>query len=326
MAVVKRIKQAFKEFPEQAEIVQHSFGGRKLWWMLDMAWSMLRYGARPIDYVRFEFYRKSGRERNRYLTIMRYFKVAKKMRKEMASLATLSGNKSEEYKRFFEYIKRQYIVANFKTQNKDIIEFINKFQVVIAKPDNGEQGHGVVKVKAGDSKAIEHLLSEIKNNQYIIEECLENAPEIAKINNTSLNTIRCYTLMDKFGEVHIMEIMLRVGLNGSVVDNWGSGGIGYCFDVNTGICCQCGLDKLNKPYIYHPGSNYKMIGFQLPNYLKLKDYVVGLAKSLPEARYVGWDIAITINGYELVEVNAPGGHDFLQAFGRPWGDFIKKNW
>lgn len=45
-----------------------------------MAWCMVRYGARPIDYVRFEFHKKSGRERDRYLTIFRYFKLAKKLK------------------------------------------------------------------------------------------------------------------------------------------------------------------------------------------------------------------------------------------------------
>lgn len=38
---------------------------------------------------------------------------------------------------------------------------------------------------------------------------------------------------------------------------------------------------------------------------------------------IGWNIAITPNGYELVEVNCPGGHDFLQAFGKPFGDVMR---
>lgn len=248
------------------------------------------------------------------------------MRKGMASSATLSGKKSEEYKRFSEYINRRFIVVNQETPNEDIIDFINKHQVVIAKPDNGEQGHGVVKIKAGNVDAVDCLLKEIKNTQYIIEECLVNAPEIAKINESSLNTVRCYTLIDKDGNANIMEIMLRVGQNGLAVDNWGAGGIGYCFDIETGICCQCGRDKLNRPYIFHPGSNFMMLGFQLPNYDELKRYIISLTKTFPEARFVGWDIAITPKGYELVEMNAPGGHDFLQVFGRPWGEFIKKNW
>lgn len=325
MAVLKRIKQAMSEFPEQAAIISESYGGCKFCWMMDMAWCIIRYGARPIDYVRFEFHKKSGRERNRYLTIYRYFALYKKIRKEMGA-DNISGCKSEEYKRFNAFVKRDWMVVDSQTSKEDIVSFINKHHSVIAKPDHGEQGHGVMKISETDSRAIDELLQERSNTTFVMEECLVNAPEIAVINETSLNTIRCYTLLDKNGKPHIMELMLRVGQAGSPVDNWGSGGVGYCFDVETGVCSQYGLDKLNRPYSNHPGSGYPMIGFKLPNFQELKEYIYNLVKAAPHARYVGWDIAITPNGFDLVEMNCPGGHDFLQVFGRPWGDFIKKNW
>ena len=118
--------------------------------------------------------------------------------------------------------------------------------------------------------------------------------------------------------------MLRAGLKGSHVDNWGSGGIGYDFDIETGVCVGYGRDKKNHPYIYHPGSNVNMMGFQLPEYQRLKETIIQLSQVEPKARFVGWDIAITPSGYELVEMNCPGGHDFLQAFGRPYGDILRK--
>lgn len=325
MSALRRIKQAFSEFPEQATIVSESYGGCKLRWELDMFWCLVRYGARPIDYVRFEFHRKSGRERNRYLTIYRYFALYKKIKKEMGA-DNISGCKSEEYKRFNSFVKRDWMVVDAQTSAETIISFIKNYHTVIAKPDHGEQGHGVMKISETDSTAIEELLRGRFNTTFVMEECLVNAPEIAAINESSLNTIRCYTLLDKNGTPHIMELMLRVGQAGSHVDNWGSGGVGYCFDVETGVCSQYGLDKLNRPYSYHPGSEYPMIGFKLPNFSELKEYIHDLVKAAPHARYVGWDIAITPNGFDLVEMNCPGGHDFLQAFGRPWGDFIKKNW
>ena len=236
------------------------------------------------------------------------------------------GGKISEYQYFNDFIHRDWIIADKGTAQVEIENFIKKHHVVIAKPNNGEQGHGVIKIVSDDRTAINELLSQCKKEPFVVEECLINTPEIAEINSSSLNTIRCYTFIDKYGKPHIMEIMLRVGLSGSHVDNWGSGGVGYCFDVETGICSQYGLDKLNRPYTYHPGSNYLMIGFKLPEFDKLKEYIYSLVKLAPSARYVGWDIAITPKGYDLVEMNCPGGHDFLQAFGRPWGDFIKRNW
>lgn len=118
--------------------------------------------------------------------------------------------------------------------------------------------------------------------------------------------------------------MLRVGAIGKAVDNWGSGGIGYCFDVESGICVGYGYDKKHKHYIFHPGSDIKMVGFLIPVYEQFKKFVFDLAKVEPKAKYVGWDIAVTPEGFELVEMSFPGGHDFLQAFGNPAYPLIQK--
>ena len=72
MALLKRIKQAIPEFKEQAKLVSDTYGnGGQFYWLCSMFWCLVRYGARPIDYVRFEFHKKSAKERNRYLTIYR---------------------------------------------------------------------------------------------------------------------------------------------------------------------------------------------------------------------------------------------------------------
>ena len=67
-----------------------------------------------------------------------------------------------------------------------------------------------------------------------------------------------------------------------------------------------------------------MVGFSIPNIHDIVDYVCQLAKVVPSARVVGWDIAITNKGLDFVEMNCPGGHDILQAFGEPYYDYIKK--
>lgn len=153
---------------------------------------------------------------------------------------------------------------------------------------------------------------------------VENDQVISTINSSSLNTIRAYTLINKDDSIRILAIMLRAGKAGAHVDNWGSGGIGYNFDLNTGICVDYGRDKQNNPYTHHPGSNIQMIGYKLPKFEELKETIISLAQVTPKARFVGWDIVLTPNGFELIEMNCPGGHDFLQAFGSPFGDILKK--
>lgn len=314
------IAKGLQEFKDQAHIVSRTYGGGGLRWLMSMFWCLVRYGARPIDYVRFEFHKKSANERNRYLTLYRH----KELLKLFGYYNKTTHGKIAEYKTFAAFIHRPWMVADKDTELQTLKDFIAKHGVVFAKPNYGDQGKDVLKINADDGKAIEELLNKIKKGAYVVEGVIEQDPRIAAINPSSVNTIRAYTLFKKNGETEILGIMLRTGRKGSHVDNWGAGGIGYDFDIETGICVGYGRDKKNRPYIFHPDSGVQMVGFKLPNYEVLKKTIIEMSQLVPAARFVGFDIAITQEGYELVEMNCPGGHDFLQAFGKPYGDILKK--
>lgn len=311
-------KKGIKEFREQAQLVSNSYGGRYNYYLISMLWCLFRYGARPLDYTRFEFHKKSARERNRYLTLYRYVHLLKKFGRYNEAVF----GKIAEYRTYSDYIKRPWMVADNNTSQQDIRSFIEKQGIVFAKPNMGDQGKGVLKIKSNDVDAIEQLLKDCATNAFVVEGAIEQAPEIAAINPTSVNTIRSFTLLKNDGTTKIISILLRAGKPGMYVDNWGSGGICYNFDLETGVCDRPGVDKKQNPFIFHPGSNFKMVGYQLPNFEKLKALIVEMSQKVPEARYVGWDIAITPTGYELVEANCPGGHDILQPFGTPYGDLL----
>lgn len=323
MALNDRLRRLWAEQAEQVAIVQSQLGGCKLSYHLDMLWCLLKYGARPIDYTRFEFHRKSARERDRYMTIHRFFKICKKLGIVLGE--GIYGNKSNEYRAFANFIKREWMEVGPQTDENEVREFIAKHKIVIAKPNTGEQGHGVMKICEDDTAAIDFLLKSKDGISFVMEECLENAPEISKINPTSLNTIRATTFIDKKGSLHILSIILRVGAPGAHVDNWGSGGVGYNFDLTTGTCNCLGIDKKNNKYLSHPGSNVKMVGFELPHYSELLEYVRSLTSVIPTAKYVGWDIAITPNGFDLVEMNSPAGHDMFQSFDNPVYHLLNEN-
>lgn len=320
MSSLDSIKKGIPEFFEQSKIVQNKVGGAKAKWLSSMAWCLIRYGARPIDYVRFEFYKKNGTERNKYLTIYRYFKLLKKFGYGESD----TFGKVAEYNTFKDFVHRNWMILDNTTPVEKLVDFINKNKIVFAKPNHGDQGKGVLKIKSDDTESIDALVHLAKDTTYVIECAVENNVAISEINPSSLNTIRAYTLIKKDGTTQILTIMLRVGKAGSHVDNWGSGGVGYNFDLETGICVDYGRDKQNNPYTHHPGSNFQMVGFKLPDFEELKKTIISLSQKTPKAKFVGWDIAYTPNGFELIEMNCPGGHDFLQAFGTPFYDIMKK--
>lgn len=320
MSLLAQIKTGVPEMFEQSRLVADTYGGRKTHWFFDMVWSLIRYGARPIDYVRFEFHKKSAHERNRYLTIYRYFRILKKV----GYLNEATHGKIAEYKTFADYICRPWMVADKDTDPQLIKDFISKHGVVFAKPNMGDQGKGVMKIKADDSKAIEELLFECKQGAYVVEGAIKQDPDIEAINPSSVNTVRVTTLTDRQGCPQIISVILRAGAPGSHVDNWGAGGVGYNFNLETGICDQYGKDKKNRKYIFHPGSNKQMLGYKLPHFEEIKDYVIKLGKLVPNVKYIGWDVAITTDGFDLVEMNCPAGHDMFQSFDNPIYERIKE--
>ena len=166
----------------------------------------------------------------------------------------------------------------------------------------------------------------MRGNKYILEEKLVNCEELALINPSSLNTLRVYTMLDSAGDPHILTMMLRVGKTGSDVDNWGAGGVGYEVDVTSGIIVGYGVDKKGNRHVYHPGTDVAVPGLKIPRYAELLALVDKLCRVDNKARLVGWDIAITPTGFDLVEMNCPAGHDFLQSFGRPFNHIINKLW
>lgn len=186
-------------------------------------------------------------------------------------------------------------------------------------------GRGILKITSDNEESIEVLIRECKKKSYIIEEYLTNVDYLSEINPSSLNTIRAFTLFKRSGEIEILTVILRVGMPGMYVDNWGAGGIIYRLDLSTGVITTPGIDKNQNKIVVHPGSLKKMIGWEMKDFDKLKGYITDLAKTVPEAKLVGWDIAVTPYGYDFVEMNCPGGHDILQAFGTPFYHIIKKH-
>lgn len=301
--------------------ISQKYGGSWLCYWLDMIWCNARYGAMDSrDYLLFEFYKKSARERNSYLTKRRYFRLIRTFDYGVFSQMLAKDFVNKEYA---EFVHRNWMKVTAQTSEEEIIEFISKNKNVIIKPLNSEQGHGIFTITYSDIFKINDFVVNRKG-EYLIEERLENHPALAKINSSSLNTIRAYTLIDKWGKIHILACYLRVGLEGTDVDNWGSGGVGYHINERLGVIDCYGRDKKGNPYLNHPSSGELMIGFQIPNYLEMIDFVKSVASKQPLARFCGLDIAVLPKGFALVEINFPGGHDFLQAFGRGFYDVFKQ--
>ena len=196
-----------------------------------------------------------------------------------------------------------------------------KKQKVIAKPISSALGRGIHTL---EYKNLPSDLSYLKlKGGYILEELLENIPEIELINPTSLNTLRFVTASDRGGRYKILSCILRMGVGDSITDNLCTGGIACVVDLSTGRLVNDAKNVIGDTYDKHPTSEIKFDGYQIPYFEKCLDLVDTLCKRMPDARYVGWDIAITTNGVCVIEGNIPPSEETTEfSLKGQWYDLL----
>lgn len=59
-----------------------------------------------------------------------------------------------------------------------------------------------------------------------------------------------------------------------------------------------------------------MLGFQIPNWAALLEFVKQAALVVPQVRFVGWDVAVKDDGFELIEANHDPGLELLEFIGK----------
>ena len=155
----------------------------------------------------------------------------------------------------------------------------------------------------------------MKTNDLLLEECITQHPSMS-FNNTSVNTIRVYSVLDRQGKAHILKAVLRAGVGDSVVDNFHSGGVIYPVNIEHGFIEASGVRRLDrKEVIIHPGTDIIMLGFKIPHWEQLIETVKMMAESLPQVRYIGWDMVITPEGVDMIEANDNADHALFGRIG-----------
>ncbi|MCR4900870.1 MAG: hypothetical protein K5907_08655 [Treponema sp.] len=300
MGVLKRTIDSLKPISEKYE-------KPVIFFLFDLLWCYIRYGSKRSEYILFDFYKKSGIERSTFYT-RGNTKYEKIFNSEMNH--DIFWNKAKFNEVFSEFIKRDWLDCSNSTK-EEISSFIKSHNKVIAKPIDNEQGIGI---HIADINAIDIYSNEDKKTRYILEDYIEQHPIINEINPTSVNSIRVYTIVDKKQNVDILSASLKVGTVGAIVDNAHSDGYAYPIDIETGIICGQGIqsEKPFQKYYYHPNTNIKMIGFEIPHWDQLKKTVLIAACKIPASRLIAWDIAILRDGVEIIEGNYTGGRDLMQ--------------
>ena len=275
----------------------------------DLLASYILYGIDPEEYFLYDFPSLKHDERRCFLSD----RERKFGCKKILNWNTYYELKEKDvfYKLTSQYFNREVCIVKKETDFKNFQEFIRKQPRFFAKPNNGTFGLEAEIINISDFDEEKDLFQYFisKNNTWVLEEIINQDPEMAVWNNSCVNTVRMTSFIRTDGKHVVLQPFIRTGRNGAIVDNAGAGGIFAVFDPETGIVITDGVDESGNRFKKHPNSDIVYRGWQIPYYKELKSLTEIVHRSLPKYhKYVGFDFALSTKGWLLVEGN--------------WGQFL----
>lgn len=291
----------------------------------DMIRCLFRYGSYYDEYFLFDFEGRDDAYCDSFIT--EGIRLSYYPRMNLGRNTDIFENKYRTYKRFRSMFMRDMIRISKKRNGKDITPdmidelraFVSKHPQYIVKPVYAAFGKGVHKDSIAAYSSLEEACAEYARSGAVIEELIEQAPEMSVIHPGSVNTLRIPTVVVNGNEVRLFHPTLRVGRGESVVDNFSAGGISALIDLETGVVCSDGADKKGNRYIHHPDTSVTFHGFRIPEWEKAMEIVKKAALTVPGDHYCGWDLAYSTKGWCMVEANSTaqmGGMQIITRTGR----------
>ncbi len=285
---------------------------------LDILYSSLVFGSTFKEYFLYGFNAKTYAERRTFVTTyskqMDFTRIINNQKD-----CEIFNNKYKTYLKFNEYYCRDAILVNSPEDYDIFSQFAKKHPKFVYKPISESHGNGVKLIDSSYVDSLESLFKDIiQGGECMLEERVIQAPEMSSLNPSSVNTVRVPAVLTNNG-VKILYPYMKIGKDGSFVDNSGSGGIMALLDLDTGIVCATPRDKSNNKHILHPDTGAQIIGFKIPKWNEVIDLVNKLAYVVPTVRYIGWDLALTENGWVVIEGNCAGqftGQQMLDQIGK----------
>ncbi len=200
-----------------------------------------------------------------------------------------------------------YDVNHAITKEEALSRCANLSKVVIKPSQEGMWGSGVKVFSVQDGRVDEHetlaqMIGRYDRN-YIIQEAVEQHSEMARLNPTSLNTLRVLSYRQG-NEIFILYVVVRIGREGKTVDNETAGGINADIDLQSGTIRECAYGTPAEKKIFTTDTGTPLQGFTIPSFDKMLALVKELHLRLPYFNLVGWDFGIDGQGEPvLIEWN-----------------------
>ncbi len=270
-------------------------------------------GCTVDEYYLFEFYDKSDKERDAYLTMPRQGEIARKVGDKLVAY-TIPGNKILFNTLFDDLVRREWLNPSACT-GAEFVDFFRRHGEILVKRSDWWQGRGISKyVYDGEAQALE-LFKTLCGTGSLVEEVLQQHPRMNELNPYSVNSIRVGIYADA-DDVHVLGAGLKTSVReDSFVDNLHNGGCVCAVDLQTGTVTSNAFNQMAHQYTAHPCTGVPYKGFQIPHWERLLETAKLAARRAYryQCHWIGWDLAVLPDGVALIEGNWWPGTDLVQC-------------
>lgn len=271
---------------------------------VDMVRETLLHGTFYEEYALYGFASKSDAERRQYLTDAVRNRICRRINSRQGQREV--EDKWLCYKRCGEFYKRKAFLLQSTADAERIASLCgpSASSQLVAKPADGCGGRGVRLLGAVDASGLKHQLESLlaENGRWIVEERIVQGDEMARWNADAVNTVRMNTITRGGKVLHYTPFIL-VGRKGSFVNNGAKGGLFASIDVRSGTIITDGFDESGNRFAAHPDSGLTFCGWQVPRWDEVLSLTERMASRFPDVTYIGWDMALTPEGWVCVEAN-----------------------
>jgi hypothetical protein len=298
----KKFQRFFNAVKREKEITSFSL-------FIDIISSSVKYNISFLEYFYFRFFNLDKNARSTYAGTGYMYEYQRAMN-PLDARACLD-DKIAFYELYAPFVRHQVASLSKLENESGSLQSIlsNASEKIVLKDSHGKCGVQV-KVFSSSQFTPATLLKKMEIEKFdLAEEYVVQHPDLMKLSPSGLNTVRIFTQLNSAGEVEYLGARLRISIN-SHIDNMAAGNIAAPIDIESGVVTGPGVySDITKTDEYtHPVTGIEIVGFQIPHWQEVKKMIEKAAKHNPSNRSIGWDIAVTAMGPELIE----GNHDWCK--------------
>jgi hypothetical protein len=271
--------------------------------------SVFRYNISLEEYYNFHFYKIPEAERRSYAGTGYMYEYQRRM--NPPKYRAVLSDKIRFLDVYQDFVRHDFLTLNEleKHPEKGHQLLQNPSGKIVLKSSDGQCGRGIEVRQTQDFTPASLILRLKVTGNDLVEAFVTQHHDLMRLSPSGLNTVRVITQLDRQNRVHFLGARLRITVN-APVDNLAAGNMAAPVDLETGRVCGPGVysDITRPDEGVHPVTGTPIVGFQVPFWKETLAMCEAAALVDTRNRSVGWDVAVTDEGPELIE----GNHDWCK--------------